>query len=107
MESFDQSLKYLLQRDPADFLRFGLGGLRVPLLSPLRSGPPPRRRDIDGSYRIGWGRTEPQQTNPQQPAPQQADVVDRAVAHIEFHRRHQSWNELATDVAEAQVRLYR
>jgi hypothetical protein len=97
MESFDQTLKYLLQDDPADFLRFGLDDPTVRVLSPLPSGLPSRGRDIDGSYLISWGGTEPQQ----------ADVLERAVAHIEFQRRHQSWKELATDVAEAQVRLYR
>jgi hypothetical protein len=29
------------------------------------------------------------------------------LAHIEFHRRHQGQDELAMDVAEAQIRLFR
>ncbi|MFT3766823.1 MAG: hypothetical protein QM820_15100 [Minicystis sp.] len=32
---------------------------------------------------------------------------ERVVAHIEFHRRHQDLDELAIDVAEAQIRLFR
>jgi hypothetical protein len=88
VESFDQSLKYLLQHDPADFIRFGLGDPAVELLGPLPSGLPSRGRDVDGGYLIAHGGR-------------------RLVAHIEFHRRHQSLEELAVDVAEAQIRLYR
>lgn len=87
-ESFDQSLKYLLQKEPADFIRFGLGDSAVEILGPLPSGLPSRGRDIDGSYLIARG-------------------GGRLVAHIEFHRRHQSREELAIDVAEAQIRLFR
>jgi hypothetical protein len=35
-----------------------------------------------------------------------SDGVQR-LAHIEFHRRHQGQDELAIDVAEAQIRLFR
>ena len=31
----------------------------------------------------------------------------RCVAHVEFHRRHQGTDDLAVDVAEAQIRFYR
>jgi hypothetical protein len=88
MESFDQSLKYLLQHEPADFISFGLGDPTVEILEPLPSVLPSRGRDVDGSYVILHG-------------------GERQVAHLEFHRRHQSLDELAVDVAEAQIRLYR
>jgi hypothetical protein len=88
VESFDQSLKYLPQRESADFIRFGLGDPSVEILGPLPSGLPSRGRDVDGGYLIALG-------------------DERRVAHIEFHRRHQSLDELAIDVAEAQIRLFR
>lgn len=88
MESFDQSLKHLLHHNPADFIAFGLGNKAVTVVESIPSDLPSRGRDVDGGYRILRGKkTE--------------------VAHIEFHRRHQSVSELAIDVAEAQVRLYR
>lgn len=88
MESFDQSLKHLLHHNPADFIAFGLGDKAVTVVESIPSDLPSRGRDVDGGYRILRGKkTE--------------------VAHIEFHRRHQSVRELAIDVAEAQVRLYR
>jgi hypothetical protein len=86
--SFDQSLKYLLQHEPAAFIRFGLGDPTVEVISPLPSGLPSRGRDVDGGYLITHGGV-------------------RRVAHIEFHRRHQSLEELAVDVAEAQIRFFR
>src|SRR4051812_9636060 len=88
MESFDHSLKYLLQHDPADFLRFGLGDPTIQILESLPSGLPSRGRDVDGIYRI-------------------AIEGKPVVGHIEFHRRHQSREDLEIDVAEAQVRLVR
>jgi hypothetical protein len=88
VESFDQSLKFLLQHDPLDFLRFGLGDPAAQLLSPLPSGLPSRSRDVDGTYLIALG-------------------GHKRAAHLEFHRRHQSLEELAIDVAEAQIRLFR
>jgi hypothetical protein len=88
VESFDQSLKYLLQSEPADFIRFGLDDPAVEVLGPLPGGLPSRGRDVDGGYLIARG-------------------DERWVAHIEFHRRHQSLDELAIDVGEAQIRLYR
>lgn len=88
MESFDQSLKYLLQHQPAAFLRFGLRDPTIQVLGPLPSDLPARGRDIDGSYLIDRGGV-------------------RTVAHLEFHRRHQQVEELSIDVAEAQIRLYR
>ena len=88
MESFDQSLKYLLHHDPADFIRFALGDPGIMVLSALPSGLPARGRDVDGVYLVARGET-------------------RIVVHVEFHRRHQSLAELATDVAEAQIRLFR
>ncbi len=88
MDSFDQSLKYLLQKEPADFVRFALRDAGVRVLGPVPSGLPSRARDIDGAYFIERG-------------------SDKLVAHFEFHRRHQSTKELAVDVGEAQIRLYR
>ena len=88
MESFDFSLKYLLAQEPADFIRFGLGCGDVTVLRPVESVLPSRGRDVDGGYLIKVDGT-----------PQ--------VAHLEFHRRHQGAEDLAIDVAEAQVRLYR
>lgn len=88
MGSFDQSLKYLLHHDPADFIRFALGDPKVAVVSALPSSLPARARDVDGVYLIARG-------------------ANRVVVHVEFHRRHQSLPELGTDVAEAQIRLFR
>jgi len=55
MRSFDQSLKLLLQQDPADFIRFALRDRAVQVLEPLPSGRPTRGRDVDGGYRASWG----------------------------------------------------
>jgi hypothetical protein len=88
MDSFDQSLKYLLQKQRADFVRFALGDATVEVRGPVPSGLPSRSRDIDGADFIERG-------------------GDRLVAHFEFHRRHQGARELAVDVGEAQIRLYR
>jgi hypothetical protein len=52
VESFDQSLKYLLHHEPASFVRFGLGDPTVRVLGPLPVGLPSRGRDVDGSYLI-------------------------------------------------------
>lgn len=87
MESFDQSLKYLLHQQPADFIHFALGP-SVIVLGPIPSALPSRGRDIDGAYSI------------------QRDS-QALVAHFEFHRRNQSVEDLAIDVGEAQIRLYR
>ncbi len=57
MESFDQSLKYLLQLEPADFIRFALSDPAVQVLGPLPSGLPSRGRDVDGGYLIARGAT--------------------------------------------------
>ena len=88
METFDHALKYLLEHEPEGFLRFALGGASVQVLRPVEAALPSRGREIDGGYRA------------------RVDGEAR-VAHMEFHRRHQSQTELAVDVAEAQVRLYR
>ena len=88
MESFDQSLKYLLEHEPEDFIRFGLSGEPLEALCPVESALPSRGRDVDGSYLFT------------------SRGVQR-LAHIEFHRRHQGQDELSIDVAEAQVRLFR
>lgn len=88
MESFDQSLKYLLQHQPADFVRFALGDPEIEVIESIPSGLPARARDVDGGYVISRGDT-------------------RLVAHIEFQRRHQSAEDLAIDLAEAQIRLFR
>ncbi|MBK9262316.1 MAG: hypothetical protein IPM54_21235 [Polyangiaceae bacterium] len=88
MDSFDHSLKYLLHQEPADFLRFGFGDDAVVIVAPSESALPSRGRDVDGSYLVyRHGK--------------------QMVAHVEFHRRHQSTKDLAVDVAEAQIRLYR
>lgn len=88
MESFDQSLKYLLQHRPADFIRFGLADPALTVIAPIPSGLPARSRDVDGSYLVARGEAQ-------------------RVVHIEFHRRHQRLEELAIDVAEAQIRIFR
>jgi predicted transposase YdaD len=88
MSSFDQSLKTLLHQAPADFIRFALRDPAVRVLSPLPSVLPARGRDVDGGYLAEWGGAE-------------------IVAHVEFHRRHQSLEDLALDVGEAQIRFYR
>ena len=102
MESFDQSVKYLLQREPADFIRFGFADPTVrvlgavPSVLPVR---PARGRDVDSGYVIARTAAEV----PDAEIPDQA----KSLVHIELHRRHQSLEDLALDVAEAQVRLYR
>jgi predicted transposase YdaD len=88
MESFDQSLKYLLEHEPGDFIQFALGGGPVEVLRPVESALPSRGRDVDGGYFFVSGGVQ-------------------RLAHIEFHRRHQGQGELAIDVAEAQIRLFR
>src|SRR5580704_244412 len=98
MRSFDLSLKHLLQHEPADFIEFGLGGARFRILEPTPSVLPSRGRDIDGAYAIAIG-----------DVPEGAPVPDdqKQLVHIEFYRRHQSATEIGTDIAEAQVRLFR
>jgi hypothetical protein len=99
MESFDQSLKFLLQKAPADFIRFGFADPRVRVIEPVPTVLPSRGRDVDAVYLVALG-----------DAPENdAELRDehKRVAHVELHRRHQSLEELGTDVAEAQVRLYR
>ncbi len=59
---------------------------------------PSRGRDIDGAYVIAPGDVPGGAEIPEQ---------DKLLAHLELHRRHQSVRELGTDVAEAQVRLFR
>ena len=49
MESFDQSVKYLLQREPADFLRFGLDAPTLTVVEPLPTNLPSPGRDVDGA----------------------------------------------------------
>jgi len=88
METFDESLKYLLHEEPADFLRFGFDDPNLAILGPCETGLPSRGRDVDGSYFV-------------------LRDGEKVVAHVEFHRRHQGLDELAIDVAEAQIRLYR
>ena len=88
MESFDQSLKYLLEHEPEDFIRFAMGGGPVEVRRPVESALPSRGRDVDGGYLFVSGGLQ-------------------RLAHIEFHRRHQGQDELAMDVAEAQIRLFR
>ena len=104
MESFDQSLKYLLHHEPASFVRFGLGDPTVCVIGPLPVGLPSRGRDVDGTYLIAWPEAAAHADDGAAPA---TVIAERAVAHVEFHRRHQNLDELAVDVAEAQIRLYR
>jgi hypothetical protein len=99
MQSFDQSLKYLLHHAPADFIRFGSDDPRVRVIEPVPTVLPSRGRDVDGAYLIALGG-----------APENdAELRDehKRVAHVELHRRHQSLDALGADVAEAQVRLNR
>ncbi len=58
------------------------------MLRPVPTALPSRGRDVDGGYRVRVAGGE-------------------RVAHTEFHRRHQSRQELAVDVAEAQIRFFR
>jgi hypothetical protein len=95
MESFDQSLKYLLQHEPADFIRFGLGDPTVRVLGSIPSGLPARSRDVDGAYLIARGQSG------------EVRDEDKRVVHVELHRRHQAVEDLGVDVAEAQIRLFR
>ncbi len=96
MDSFDQSLKYLLQHAPADFIGFALGDAAVRVLEPVPTVLPSRGRDVDGAYLIARGG-----------APKEVTAEDKRVAHVELHRRHQALLDLAVDVAEAQIRLFR
>jgi len=88
VDSFDQSLKYLLHEEPADFARFALGDKKLQVLGPVESGLPSRGRDVDGAYFV-------------------KSRGDKLITHFEFYRRHESERELAVDVGEAQIRLYR
>jgi hypothetical protein len=98
MQSFDQSLKHLLQHAPADFIGFGFGDPRVRVLHPVPSVLPARGRDIDGAYLVALGDT-----------PEGAEIPgdQQRLVHVELHRRHQSARELGVDIAEAQARLFR
>jgi predicted transposase YdaD len=88
VDSFDQSLKYLLHQEPADFARFALRDRKLRVLGPVEAGLPSHGRDVDGTYFV-------------------ESHGHKKIAHFEFHRRHQSQTELAIDVGEAQIRLYR
>jgi len=88
VNSFDQALKFLVHHKPGDFIRFALGDPSVDVLESLPAGLPARRRDVDGVYLISGNN-------------------EARVAHLEFHRRKQSLDELAIDVTEAQIRLFR
>ena len=92
MDSFDQSLKYLLQHAPADFIGFGLGDASVRVVEPVPSVLPARGRDIDGAYVVAIGATP---------------LDDTRLVHLELHRRHQSAKEVGIDIVEAQARLFR
>ena len=88
METFDQSLKHLLEHEPLDFVRFALKDATVELIKAVAVTLPSRGRAIDGGHRV------------------RVNGVEK-IAHTEFQRRHQSQQELAVDVAEAQIRMYR
>jgi hypothetical protein len=98
MESFDQSLKRLLQHEPADFIGFALGDPRVRILQPVPSVLPARGRDIDGAYLIALGGNL---------AGAEVPEDHKRLVHVELHRRHHSAKDLGIDIAEAQVRLFR
>lgn len=87
METFDRSLKYLLKHASADLLRFALA-VDVEVERPVETGLPSRGREIDGGYRVRI-------------------AGDTRVAHVEFQRRHEPEREVAVNVAEAQIRLFR
>lgn len=101
-------MKYLLQHHAEAFLRFGLGlpeaaqtgqvktqtDAELTLLKPLASALPSTGREMDGAYLIDLraaGQSRPQ----------------RRAVDIEFSRRHQGHTEMALDIGEAQVRLFR
>jgi hypothetical protein len=88
MEAYDDSLKYLISEAPAEFFRFGLGTPELEVYGPVETAlPSPGSRDVDACYEL--------------------EVQGlRCTGHVEFHRRHQSLEALARDVAEAQLRLY-
>ena len=88
MESFDESLKFLLHEEPGDFLRFGFADPTVEVIRPSEVDLPSRDRDIDGSYLI-------------------ERQGSKLVGHIEFHRKHQKLRALALDIGDAQLRLFR
>lgn len=85
---FDRTLKILVSQEPEGFLRFALKSRRVKVIRPLEAALPSREREIDAVYLAEIG-------------------CATAVAHIEFHRRHQGLDDLAADVGEAQLRLFR
>lgn len=88
MDAHDPSLKYLLAQDPAGFLSFGLACPTLKVLRPVEGDLPHRDRDVDGGY-----------------------LVEREgalqVAHVEFYRMHRSLAEVALDIGDAQLRLFR
>jgi hypothetical protein len=88
MDAYDDSLKLLISEAPAEFFRFGLSTPDLKVYGPLETAlPSPGRRDVDACYEL--------------------EIQGlRCIGHVEFHRRHQSLEELARDVAEAQLRLY-
>jgi hypothetical protein len=86
--AYDQSLRLLLHKRPYEFIAFGLNNPKVRVLRPIEGAVPALGRELDGGYLIRLGRTN-------------------TVAHLEFHRRHQSLLDLAQDVLEAQVRIFR
>ena len=98
MHSFDQSLKFLLQHDPADFIGFALDDRSIRILGAVPSVLPSRGRDVDGAYLIARG--EPL-LGTERPA------EEPHLAHIEMFRRHESAQQVGVEIAEAQVRLFR
>ena len=51
MESFDRALKYLLEHEPAAFIRFALRGA-VEVIRAVPTALPSRGRDVDGGCRV-------------------------------------------------------
>ena len=49
METFDDSLKYILCQQPQEFLTFALRGQAVQVLQPAEIDLPARSRDVDQS----------------------------------------------------------
>jgi hypothetical protein len=112
MSTFDHAVKHLLQRDPAGFIRFALDDPSIRILAPSPSVLPSRGRDVDGAYVIA-GRGEPASDEPTDSAPTGgapaagAPAPGERVVHVELSRRHVGATELGTDIADAQVRLFR
>jgi hypothetical protein len=68
MKSFDDSIKFLVEKHPAEFLSFALRGARVHVLKPLSAVLPARSRTVDDAFLVEINKK-------------------RRVAHMEYVRR--------------------